>query len=251
MRSDFTSFQQKVDSKFKEQDEKIKKLEDIVLHGAYSGGAGAAAGPGGKTRLSEQHTLPLGRRRVVFVGGFGEDIDAEEVKKCLRAQTATFGGIEDVVAIGNPSNKGKIIFDHCDDMWNFLRGMKGKKLEFKGKALFHSIDKSRDEQTLSRRVYHVVKAVRDSAMVPLGLTDQDWWQTIKHNDVAGLAWIKLSIEGETKNVKIVQKKATTLELEVGPSIMQYLARIGGVDLAAVVVAANGLGGGGRQDEEMV
>ena len=122
---------------------------------------------------------------------------------------------------------------------------------FKAKALFHSIDKSRDEQIVSRRVYHVVKTVRDAAMVPLGLTDQNWWQTIKHNHVAGLAWIKLDIEGETKNVKIVQKKANTLELEVGPSIRQHLAKIGGVDLAAVVVAANGLGGGGRQDEEMV
>ena len=111
---------------------------------------------------------------MVFVGGFGEDIDAEEVKKCLKSQTSTFGGVEDVVAIGNPSNKGNIIFDHCDDMWGFLRGMKGKKLEFKGKSLFHSIDKSRDEQVVSRRLYHVVKTVRDAAMEPLGLTDQDW-----------------------------------------------------------------------------
>ena len=151
--------------------------------------------------MSEQFLLPLGRRLVIFVGGFCEKLDSKDLIGALRGQTQTFQGIEDITSIGRPSDKsdkGKITFTHSDDMWDFLKGMKGKKLMYKDKALFHTIDKSRDEQTISRKVYGIVKAIKEVAMEPLGLDDATWWKTIQHNDVNGMAWIKLDVDGETK-----------------------------------------------------
>lgn len=62
----------------------------------------------GQTRLSEQHLLPLGRRRVAFVGGLTEDIDSSPLKDHLRDQTSDHTGIEDYHSIADPSNEGKV-----------------------------------------------------------------------------------------------------------------------------------------------
>lgn len=69
-------------------------------------------------------------------------------------------------------DKGKHVSGHCDDMWRFLTGMKGKKLKYKGKDVFHTIDKSKDKQLISRQVYSVVKAVKEAAMGPLQLREE-------------------------------------------------------------------------------
>eukprot|EP00959_Pyramimonas_sp_CCMP1952_P333087 6974711-Pyramimonas_sp.AAC.1 len=127
--------------------------------------------------------------------------------------------------------------------------MKGEKLVFKGKNLFHTIDKSRGEHLLSRKVFGVVKAVKDAAMIPFGLTEQDWWKTIKHIDVNGVAWVKLDVDGETKNVQIVKRKPDALDLEIGPTITNHLHKLGNFDLAAKVLDVNAMTLRGKKEEE--
>ena len=76
-----------------------------------------------------------------------------------------------------------------------------------------------------------------------------------HNDVNGLAWIKMVIDdtGIKRNVQLVKMKPDTMELQAGPSIMNHLHLIGGFDLAAKIQEANGLGAGAAKGaaEEMV
>ena len=253
-RNEFNSVKENirtVEAKQKSDSERIDKLEQALLAKAADHQHGVQRNAAGQTLLSEQHLLPLTRRQVVFVGGYPEALDKDVLIEHLKEQTMNHAGIEDVIAIGSPSNKGKLIFHHCDDMWNFLKGMKGKKL-MKGEAkLFHTIDKTTDELQISNRVYKIVKAVKESAMGPLGLSEEDWWKTIKHNDVNGMAWVRMPIEtdGEPKNVQIVKLKPGTTELQAGPTIMQHLHRLGNLDLAAKILEVNAMHQ--RRDQEMV
>lgn len=91
-------------------------------------------------------------------------------------------------------------------MRRFLTAMKGSP------NLYHFIGKSRDEPLISRKVYGVIKAVKEAAMIPLGLNEHDWWKAIKHNDVNGMAWVQIDVKAETRNVQVVKLKKGTIDL---------------------------------------
>lgn len=89
-RTEFTKVNEKitnVEAKQLGDSNRIDKLEEVMKNGAArSSGEGPTIGRkrAGQTRLNEQHLLLIGRRRVIFVVGAGQQIDGSEIKSHLR-----------------------------------------------------------------------------------------------------------------------------------------------------------------------
>ena len=94
------------------------------------------------------HTLrpidwtPLAKRMIIVVGGFPKDTPKEHIVRQLRDITlpdAARGwrgeGVSDCFA-PNFSSFGRIKFESCEFMWQFLKAFKGHRFMFNGKVLF-------------------------------------------------------------------------------------------------------------------
>ena len=116
--------------------------------------------------ISEQYKLILSKPRVNFVGGFKEDLDKDDLVTCFGVNrqvltvSKTFGGLV-ILA------ETKIILSSCESMWQWPKHMKKKRLQNIAVDLFYCIDKCRDERLISRRVFHVVEVLRESAQEEL------------------------------------------------------------------------------------
>ena len=73
-----------------------------------------------------------------------------------------------------------------------------------------------------------------------------WWHAIKRNDVYGLAWVRLPIDGSQKNVQLVRMIAVSNEWVAGDIILGHLDKVSGLDLGKAIVEANRLSNGGGE-----
>ena len=111
--------------------------------------------------------IPPARRDCVVVGGFPLDTEKDVIVAALRGFVSPNAvkkwdgvGAKDVVS-KQFSTSGEIIFENSGHMWRFLKACKGTRFHHEGRKLFHSVDKTVEEQQLSRRVSRVVRVVTE------------------------------------------------------------------------------------------
>ena len=117
-------------------------------------------------------------RKTVTVGGFEVDSTREEITAALKRLTTAEDKITDLFTRGRYTTRGFLTFENSEAMWKFLEKHKGKRFDYKGKTLFHTIEKTPEEQEISRRTSEAAKVVREH------LIDLD----VMKKEATALAW---------------------------------------------------------------
>lgn len=212
---------------------------------ASSSGGGAGSDPGAANVPKRE---PIGKRRVVCVGGF-RLCEGEEITAFLTPLKETHPGIEKVFGVGSYTNRGKIIFQTSNDMWSFMTSMKGKKLwsnladpnsrlnkghtdvpneagEYK---LWHSIDKYADELSLSYKCSFARDLVIEFLAKTLRKETTDLEKAVDAGKDGGtVVLVTKHIEGFSSKVpvKLYSKSSSANELVVAKDAQEKIKALG-------------------------
>ncbi len=113
-------------------------------------------GGGGPSKEGDEGTarppwakLRRNKRRIVVVGGFDRDTPGEILVEKLKTLTVSYKDtLEEIQSFGKLASVGKLIFKNSDGMWQFLKSMKGKRLE---EDLWHSIISTKEERIIAKQ----------------------------------------------------------------------------------------------------
>ena len=212
-----------VDGRFQAQDlrmDQIERMAKAAQDGASSCASTAAGGSvngsvrarnpysGGSNDLDNQFNLAPSRRRVLAVGGFPANPDAEDINEYFKTLKADHTGLVDAFARGRLASTGRLVFSTNENMWGFLKRMKGKKLVYQGSNLWHGIDKSPEEQLRSRRVTLLTQGIAELAL-EAGKTDSltpvvaKTYVEGEHH--IGYVWVKRTHDDIKMNVRIFER----------------------------------------------
>ena len=139
-------------------------------------GAGIAASASSVSgNPSDSRTaLPIPKRQSIVVGGFERDTDKKVIEARLKIIVAAE---QDTVlvyfSLGKVSFCGLIIFKSSKFMWGFLKKHKGHRFMHNESELWHSIEKTKDERELAKRVSNAVRVVRTYAVDTMELSEED------------------------------------------------------------------------------
>ena len=152
----------RVDNHDRDIKELIRRTEALERGSAGSVSSGGDGGTGSISRgpLRPPGWTPPAKRNIIVVGGFPADTERDIIVRHLREFSGPHPrepdgwdgrGVEDCYA-PEYSSFGRIRFASSEHMWRFLKHHKGRKFQYDGRNLFHSIDKTPAEQELSRKV---------------------------------------------------------------------------------------------------
>ena len=96
-------------------------------------------------------TVPRSQRVIVVVGGFAADSARGEIETAARQLSHGIPGIESAYPVGRRPSVCKFRFHTNAALWSFMRSMKGRRMEWKGKQLWHAIEKSEEERLMARK----------------------------------------------------------------------------------------------------
>ena len=138
-----------------------------------SGDQSHPAGSLGPNR-DNRYAAPVAERKTVCIGGFDYN-EGSAIKDELTQLLRGVAGIQDIHPIGSYCQRARLVFITKDHMWQWMKDMKGKKLEstladptrdpglqpgtFK---LWHNIDRSIEEVQQSVLVGHARKLLLDA-----------------------------------------------------------------------------------------
>eukprot|EP00404_Azadinium_spinosum_P021475 CAMPEP_0180624238 /NCGR_PEP_ID=MMETSP1037_2-20121125/36665_1 /TAXON_ID=632150 /ORGANISM="Azadinium spinosum, Strain 3D9" /LENGTH=291 /DNA_ID=CAMNT_0022644647 /DNA_START=66 /DNA_END=940 /DNA_ORIENTATION=- len=170
---------------FKRQLEDARK-ESADLRALVVGG-GAGSGTGG-VRHNDKTYKPLSERTCVVVGGFPEETPRAKIDHLLNDIK---GKIKGVTSTWSPSKRGsigKLNFDSPSSMWEWIKSMKGKKIEHDGVSHWFCVEKSKTERDLARLVSRAMKILREALdkegvdTADKDILDADWNR--------GVVWVR-------------------------------------------------------------
>lgn len=174
LKGDLNKFKDETDTRFTHVEERLKKLEETpppqpaVV--SLEPEAKAFMETGGRAAKGTPGWVPPGQRKVIIISGFEYDSDGDAIAKHVKSllgfevegQELKFPGVVAVKPLGRLTSKVKVIFDTKDHMWNLLTKMKGKKFQRPdGKKLHHNIEKTMEEDAISKKVSLGLKAIRE------------------------------------------------------------------------------------------
>jgi hypothetical protein len=104
--------------------------------GGRSGSGNPYAQPLERSGKALRTDVPVGRQKVIIVGGYPAHTEATDIEAHLRSITARSAGIADVSSAGKLADKGRILFSDSSSMWAFLKAHKGRQFEYAGATLW-------------------------------------------------------------------------------------------------------------------
>ena len=108
---------------------------------------------------------PGDEKICVTIGGWGEDTKGEIVLKEMTEMTKDIPNISDRYASGKRCKTGKIKFESSGKMWQWVKSMKGIKLQHGGATFWFSVEKSEEELKRSRIVGGAIRALIEKGVV--------------------------------------------------------------------------------------
>lgn len=216
------------DLRFEALESEVKALRDLVESGMGQR-SGTVVGTSGGS--SDARTAPpLHKRHSVVVGGFERDTDKKVIDARLKDITKD---VKDTVvecfSFGKLSSCGVIIFKSSGGMWEFLKKYKGTRFNHNGRELWHSIEKTKLERELAKRVSKAVRVVRSHLQEASGLSEEDAKKRVDADWVKGLVFTR---QGDAA-VRIYEKDSINNVLTVAAS-----AKDGAPDLDAAAELAS-------------
>ena len=231
IKTSFGEFQMQTETKFKEVSDELKEHARLIAELQQRGAAPAITNTPPNPATASDSFVPVGKRKVIFVGGFPEGTERAEIEKKLQEMTVGARGIEEVYATKKVGGNGKIHFADKDYMWNWLKARKGTRYDIGGKALFVSIDKTPDELKLASKVSKAVKTIK-KFLEDKGTNEEEIKKRVDADYGAGLVHYKPSLDARFITVLRRPRGSTLLEVtETG--------HIEGLDLAAALSDFNG------------
>ena len=202
--------------------------------GSGAGGgaaAGRGAGEGGdRGEGVDEPFVPIGKRKVVFVGGFPDDAEREDIEKKLGSMTEGATGVADVYATRKIGGNGKIKFQNSDHMWKLLKSKKGVKFDFQGTRIFFTIDKTLDEIKMSNKVGNGFKFLK-AHLESTGTSEEDIGKRLMGEYNLGIVYYKTSLTSKFKVIFHRKRGEKVLSVEPG-------AEIEGLDVEAALATIN-------------
>ena len=113
--------------------------------------------------------VPKGQRTMVVVGGFPQDGRREDIERAIKTLCKDIPGLRDSYPVGRRPQIFKMEFGESRAMWNWLKSMKGRKLEWEGRRLWHTIEKSQEERLMSKKVGFLLDKLRTA----LGISPEE------------------------------------------------------------------------------
>ena len=250
------------DAKFAEAERRMNEIERQARSGgsACSGGSNASTAAGGSSYstnpystasssgsdLDNQYSLVPARRRVLALGGFPRDTDGQDIQTYITNHVLPHhSSLFDGHPKGRLTSTARLICRTPDDMWKFLKSMKGKRLSFTDSSgiaheLWHGIDKSASEQLRSRRVSHLVKAIRVHCVEKLIFSVDDAAKKIDGDYFVGFIWVQINgdVPGSKRNIRLFERLFKQETFKVTDSAGE--ANMQGLDLATLCNEANAI-----------
>ena len=145
-----------------------KEIEEIRASAACgSTAAPSSAGSGGPVLgglgggpYAATPFVPKGQRTMVVVGGFPQDGRREDIERAIKTLCKDIPGLRDSYPVGRRPQIFKMEFGESRAMWNWLKSTKGRKLEWEGRRLWHTIEKSQEEMLMSKKVGFLLDKLR-------------------------------------------------------------------------------------------
>ena len=219
-------------SQQQDQDKEIKDLranpiqvQVPVSGGAASGSGGGGdgqGGPAGPSNNSSTSFVPIGKRKVLFCGGFEMDTERDDIVKFLQGVFKDCIGdiVKDgIFTLRKRANSGKAEFKSSSLMWQFLKKAKGTKFEHEGNRIYISIDKMPREIALSTKVGRAVKALK-THFSENGIPDAE--EVKKHVDAEwNLGIVYCRANPADRWARVYEKPRGEENLIVGPAVVPF------------------------------
>lgn len=158
-------------------DEHAKRLDQVdrELAQLRAGGSGGSAnapsqtgGGGGQAPYAVGSAsgwrsgppVPKAQRTVVIVGGFPPEGEREVVERAAAEISAQIPGVQSAFAVGRRPSVFKMRFESASLMWEFMRARRGRRLEFEGRTLWHTVEKDPEERLVAKRVSNLIGKLR-------------------------------------------------------------------------------------------
>ena len=126
-------------------------------------------------------------------------------------------GVQKARGFGKLAQMGSIDFGTSEDMWAFIESNKGKKFEFVlGENVFplwFSIDKTKDEQTVSKRTSKAIALLREHMKQSHSIPDEQLKRVIDGDWDQGLVFYRPAGGGPI--TRLLDRKRDVLTLHVG------------------------------------
>ena len=230
-RSSFAEFQTKTEVKLHEVSDVVKEHARLIAELQNRGAAQVVVDTPESSAYTPDSFVPVGKRKVVYVGGFPEGIESIEIEKKLKEMTEGARGVVELFATKKVGGNGKILFSDKDHMWYWLNARKGTRYDIDGKALYVSIDKTPDELKVASKVSKAVKIIK-KFLEDKGANEEEIKKRVDADYGAGMVHYKPSLDARFITVLRRPRGGTMLEAtETG--------RIEGLDLAAALSDLNG------------
>ena len=166
-----------------------------------------------------KYGIPRNKRTTVVVGGFKPGTDKHVIEAKLKEITQECK--DDVRESFCPAKLchsiGKIDFKDNDKLWSFLKANKGRRFQHNGEDLWHNIDSTKDERTLSKRVNEVVKRISEHITQKGQCSSENVKNFVSGDGDHGQVYYKpmgTPLSGEY--VKIFERDGMSTKLKIGP-----------------------------------
>jgi len=142
--------------------------------------------------------------------------------------------IRDAYAPFKLGSISKVCFVNPTEMRNFVKSKKGLKHSFQGREIWFSVEKSKDERALAKRVSHTVKSIREHMLSRQECTPDDWTTCVIGD------WTRCTVHVKTAGgIVMVFHRAQPQDLTL--ALAPHANRSGlEMDLHQLVVDANSL-----------
>ena len=158
-------------------------------------------------------SLPITKRKSIVFGGFARDTLKDVIEQKLRSATTDVKDqVEDLFCPGKFGSVGIIVFKTSKSMWDFLKGNKGKRFKHGELELWHTIEKTKQERDIAKRVSKAVRLLREHLETSGGKSEAEAKEVIDADWVKGLVFAKV----QNKVVRVYEKKTGEDVLHVAP-----------------------------------
>lgn len=154
-------------------DAELVRIAAASARPAAGGGTGSAGGGPASSAGDDEYNTPIARRCVVVIGGFPQDTARPDVENMLNI---IFDGtiVIDKWAPYRLGSIGKVRFSSSSSMWTWIKANAGTRFTMlyrgpgsstDGNKLWFSIDKTKAERELSKKISTIYKKVLNQARV--------------------------------------------------------------------------------------
>ena len=163
---------EKIESVLSKHEQDIKSLQHLLSEARKEAAEAkqiASTSPkpqsvfrGAPVQASSHRVLPpFSERMTLVIGGFKDETLHSHIEKELVQLKNKIKGVASYWAPAKRGSIGKLTFDSPSEMWEYIKTMKGKRIEVDDLQLWFTVEKSKEEMDVSKRVSKAVRLVRD------------------------------------------------------------------------------------------